>query len=286
MTLEAVIPYLINIAGLQSLAATQRFDSMFVDEGAHWSITDFMYPLQKPVYMFAHGDAEDLKSQLRKILRAGERPLVLSDGIFPAFGKIAPIPDYFKAVEAYGGCMWLDDCHAIGVIGRNGRGTYEHYGLESDRLYFGGTLSKAVGAHGGIIPGKQDFILPIRTGHVANGANASPAAAAGAAVKGMQLLMSNPELRQRLGTNARQLKSGLRAMGFDQDDSPIPIAAWTLKTAEDMDRVHAELMNRGIAIQRTHYVGTGVNGALRAVVFANHKPDQITHLLDELKKVV
>jgi 8-amino-7-oxononanoate synthase len=278
--------YLINIAGLQALAATHQFDSMFVDDGAHWSITDFMYALRKPVYTFAHGDGEDLKNQLKKNLRPGEKPLVLSDGIFPAFGKIAPIPDYFKAIEAYSGCMWLDDCHAIGVIGQNGRGTYEHYGLQSDRLYFGGTLSKAVGAHGGIIPGKQDFILPIRTGHVANGANASPAAAAGAAVKGMQLLMSKPELRQRLGDNARQLKSGLKAMGFDQDDSPIPIAAWILKTAADMDRVHAELMNRGIAIQRTHYVGTGVNGALRAVVFANHRPDQITRMLDELKKLV
>jgi len=69
-------------------------------------------------------------------------------------------------------------------------------------------------------------------------------------------------------------------MGFDQDDSPIPIAAWTLKTAEEMDRVHCELMNRGIAIQRTHCVGTGVNGALSAVVFADHKPEQITRMLE------
>ncbi|MGA8149609.1 MAG: pyridoxal phosphate-dependent aminotransferase family protein [Terriglobales bacterium] len=278
--------YLINIAGLQSLVALRRFDSMFVDEGAHWSITDFMYALQKPVHMFAHGDPEDLRDQLKQNLRPGEKPLVLSDGIFPAFGKIAPIPEYFKAIEPYNGCMWLDDCHAIGVIGNNGRGTYEHYGLQSDRLYFGGTLSKAVGAHGGIIPGAQKFILPIRTGHIANGANASPAAAAGAAVKGMQLLMSKPELRQQLWKNARQLKSGLQAMGFDQDKSGIPIAAWTLKTSEDMDRVHTELMNRGIAIQRTHYVGTGANGALRAVVFANHRPDQISRMLDELKKLV
>lgn len=278
--------YLINIAGLQSLAALRRFDSMFVDEGAHWSITDFMYALQKPVYTFAHGDADDLRNQLRKNLRPNEKPLVLSDGIFPAFGKIAPIPEYFKAVEPYNGCMWLDDCHAIGVIGNDGRGTYEHYGLQSERLYFGGTLSKAVGGHGGIIPGVQEFIFPIRSGHIANGANASPAAAASAAVKGMELLMSKPELRQQLWKNARQLKSGLRAMGFDQDDSVIPIAAWTLKTGEDMDRVHAELMNRGIAIQRTHYVGTGANGALRAVVFANHKPEQIRRMLDELRKLL
>jgi 8-amino-7-oxononanoate synthase len=278
--------YLINIGGFQSLAALRRFDAMFVDDGAHWSITDFMYALQKPVYSFAHGDAESLRAQLKGNLKPGQRPLVVSDGIFPAFGKVAPIPDYFKLVDAYDGCMWLDDCHAIGVLGEHGRGTYEHYGLRSDRLYFGGTLSKAVGAHGGIIPGKQEFILPIRTGHIANGANASPSAAAAAAVKGMELLMAKPELRQQLWRNAHQLKSGLKAMGFDQDDSVVPIAAWTLKTGEDMDRVHAELMNRGIAIQRTHYVGTGVNGALRAVVFANHKPEQINRMLSELRTLV
>ena len=278
--------YLINIAAFQSLAQLQQFDAMFVDEGAHWSITDFMYAVQKPVYTFAHGDPENLGRKLNENLKARQRPLVVSDGIFPTFGKVAPIPDYFKQVEAHDGCMWIDDCHAIGVLGANGRGTYEFYGLRSDRLYFGGTLSKAIGAHGGIIPGKEQFVLPIRAGHVVNGANASPSAAAAAGIKGMELLMTRPELRTQLWRNARQLKAGLKRMGFEQDDSPVPVAAWTLKTGEDMDRVHAELMSRGIAIQRTRYVGAGPNGALRAVVFANHKAEQINRLLTELKSVV
>jgi 8-amino-7-oxononanoate synthase len=278
--------YLINIAGLQSLAQLQRFDAMFVDDGAHWSITDVMYAVQKPVYTFAHGDPENLGRKLKANLKAGQKPLVVSDGIFPTFGKIAPIPEYLKQVEPYDGCMWLDDCHAIGVLGTNGRGTYEYYGLRSDRLRYGGTLSKAVGAHGGIIPGTEEFVLPIRAGHIVNGANASVSAAAAAAVKGMELMMTQPGLRQQLWRNARQLKAGLKAIGFDQDDSPVPIAAWVLKTGEDMDRVHTELMKRGIAIQRTRYVGAGPNGALRAVVFANHRPEQIDRLLGELKSLV
>jgi 7-keto-8-aminopelargonate synthetase-like enzyme len=223
--------YLINIAGLQSLAQLQRFDAMFVDDGAHWSITDVMYAVQKPVYTFAHGDPENLGRKLKANLKAGQKPLVVSDGIFPTFGKIAPIPEYLKQVEPYDGCMWLDDCHAIG-------------------------------------------------------ANASVSAAAAAAVKGMELMMTQPGLRQQLWRNARQLKAGLKAIGFDQDDSPVPIAAWVLKTGEDMDRVHTELMKRGIAIQRTRYVGAGPNGALRAVVFANHRPEQIDRLLGELKSLV
>jgi 7-keto-8-aminopelargonate synthetase-like enzyme len=278
--------YLINIAGFQALTQLRRFDAMFVDEGAHWSITDFMYALQKPVYTFAHGDPEDLSQKLKAHLQAGQKPLVASDGIFPTFGKIAPLLAYFPQVEAYDGCLWVDDCHALGVLGAHGRGTYEHYGLRSERLYFGGTLSKAVGAHGGIITGKEEFILPIRAGHIANGSNASVSAAAAAAVKGLDLMMTQPELRQQLWRNAHQLKSGLKAMGFDQDDTHVPVAAWALKTAQDMDRVQAEMMKRGIAIQRTDYVGAGPKGVLRAVVFANHKPEQIAGMLSELKSLV
>ena len=159
-----------------------------MDEGAHWSITDIMYALQKPVYLFAHGDPEDLERKIKANLKPGEKPLIASDGIFPTFGKVAPIPDYFKIAERYDGCIWLDDCHAIGVLGENGRGTYEYYGLKSPRLFFGGTLSKAVGAHGGIIPGTAELVLPIRAGHIVNGANASLSAAAGAAIKGMELV--------------------------------------------------------------------------------------------------
>jgi 8-amino-7-oxononanoate synthase len=278
--------YLVNIAGFQSLRQLKRFDAMFVDSGSHWSITDFMHALERPVFTFEHGDADDLGRKLKASLGPGQRPLIVSDGIFPTFGKVAPIPDYVKHAQAYGGCMWLDDCHAIGVLGENGRGTYEYYGLKSEGLYFGGTLSKAIGAHGGIVPGREDFVLPIRSGHIINGANASPSAAAAAAVAGMQLMMTDPHLRQQLWRNARRFKAGLRNIGFEQDDSPVPIAAWTLKTSDEMDRIHSELMDRGIAIQRTRYIGAGPNGALRAVVFANHATQQIDHLLDVLKSTV
>ena len=196
------------------------------------------------------------------------------------------LPAYLKIVEPYDGRIWLDDCHAIGVLGPHGRGTYEHYGLNSARLCLGGTTSKALGAHGGIIPGPVEFIREIRAGHVANGANASLSPAAAAAAKGMGLLMAHPELRQRLWSNARTLKAGLSKIGFDQDDSPVPVAAWVLKSGAEMDRVQSELFQPGICIQRTTYVGAGPDGALRAVVFATHSPAQIERLLGELRKLV
>jgi 7-keto-8-aminopelargonate synthetase-like enzyme len=278
--------YLINLSGFQSLVQQKKFDTMFVDDDAHWSITDIMYGLQKPVYLFKHGDPEDLEKQIKANLKPGEKPLVVSDGLFPTFGKIAPVAEHYKIIEKYDGCMWLDDCHSVGVLGANGRGTYEHYGLKSPRLYFGATLSKAFGAHGGMIASNAETIQPIREGHVVNGSNASLTGAAGAAIKGIQLMTAHPEMRQQLWRNARQLKSGLKKLGFDQDDSPVPVAAFMLKTAKDMDRVQDALFQRGISIQRTFYVGAGPEGLLRTVVFATHTPQQIDRLLSELKAVV
>jgi glycine C-acetyltransferase/8-amino-7-oxononanoate synthase len=158
--------------------------------------------------------------------------------------------------------------------------------LKSGRLYFGGTFSKAFGAHGGIIPGDAELVRTIRAGHIMNGASAGPSATAAAAVKGMELVAAHPEWRERLAKNGRRLKTGLQQLGFKMNDSPVPVAAWKLKTGGDMDRVQAELLRRGILIQRTRYVGAGPDGALRAVVFSTHTPDQINHLLTELKTLV
>ena len=278
--------YLANVAGLDALAQLGRFDAIFLDEGAHWSLGDLVPALRRPVVPFAHRDPDDLAAKLRAHLGAGHRPLVASDGVFPTFGTIAPVPAYLAAVQPYEGCVWLDDCHGIGVLGPNGRGTSEHFGLTSQRVFFGGTTSKAIGAHGGIIPGTAELVRLIREGHVVSGSNAPSSAAAAAAVTGMTLMMAHPHLRARLRDNALRLKSGLARLGFPQEDSPVPVAAWALPAAADMDRVHAELMRRDIAIQRTRYIGGGADGLLRAVVFATHEPAQIDRLLSELEAVL
>ncbi len=274
--------YLCNMAGFQALTATAKFDAVFVDEGSHYSVIDFIHLFQLPVVTFAHGEPEDLRKKLRAHLKAEQKPLVVSDGIFPLMGQVAPVPAYVEISAPYGASIWLDDSHGVGVLGAKGRGTYEHYGLESDRFLFGGTFSKAFGSHGGIIPGKKDFIQAIRTGHVMNGATSPTSSAAASALASMELLTQHPEWRIQLWKNARMLKAGLRQMGLAIDDSPVPIAAWTLKSAQQMDRVHQELMNRGICIQRARYVGGGPEGVLRVVVFSSHTAEQIDRLLAEL----
>ncbi len=278
--------YLTDMAALQALRHQHGFDVIFQDAMGHYSLVDFSGSFGLPVVPFAHRDPDDLAKKIKAHLKAGQKPIVLSDGIFPVPGEIAPVPDYVKVLAPYDGLLWLDDCHALGVIGPNGRGTYDHFGVKGARFYFGGTMSKAIGGYGGIVPTTAALATEIRSGHVMAGATMPPSAAAGAAVRGMRLLLAHPEWRTKLWANAKRLKDGIRRMGFPVNDTVVPVVSFALKTAADMERVHTELMNRGIVIQLSHYVGAGPAGVLRMVVFATHTNEQIDRLLAALKALV
>ena len=276
--------YLTNVAGLQALAA--KVDVVFIDDDSHYSLTDFACVIGKPVFTFTHRDAEDLGKKLRAQMKPRQKPLILSDGVFPLFGQIAPVPKYLEVAKEYDPYIWLDDAHSVGVLGENGRGTYDYFGLKSERLLFGGTFSKAFGAHGGVIPGKPEFVQSIREGHVMNGATSSPSPAAASALMGMDLLTNHPEMRTQLWKNAKKVKAGLGRLGIPVDDTVFPAAAWTLKSSDEMNRVHKAMMDRGIAIQRLHYAGGGAEGVLRVVVFSTHTEEQIHRLTEELGRVL
>ena len=158
----------------------------------------------------------------------------------------------------------------------------------SPYLIFCGTLSKAVGGFGGIIPGSREFIrrLKLRSPYF-GGASAPPAPVAAATAKAIELIMADPSMRTRLWANARRLKDGLGGLGFDVDDSPVPVACLVLGNAENMQRIQRELMQRGIAVAyMAAYSGLGPEGALRIAVFATHTPAMISRLLDELRRIV
>jgi glycine C-acetyltransferase/8-amino-7-oxononanoate synthase len=278
--------YLSNTAGIQVLHTTRTFDTIFVDQHAHPCVHDAALSVGVPVHRFGHLDPDDLATQLRQNLRPGQTPLVMSDGLFPTLGRIAPLPDYLEVLEPFAGVVWLDDAHPVGILGPNGRGTAEHFGLESDRVFSGGTLSKAFGGFGGIIPGRADHVSRIRGGPVMIAASPPPSPVAAATLEGIDLVAANPRWRQQLWNNAGLLKHGLNRLGFDVEQNEVPIAAFTLESAARMRQVHAELFERDIAIQYTHYPGAGSQGVLRVVVFSTHTRDHIERLIDELGEVV
>lgn len=277
--------YLSNLVLVQGLA--ENYDRIFMDEIAHFSIRDAVYSVRKPVATFKHRDPEDLRRQLQSELKPKEKPLVITDGLFPTFGLIAPIQEYAKIVDLYDGLICLDDAHAVGVLGPNGRGTYDYYGLKGSRFYFGGTLSKAFGGFGGFVPGAKSFVDKVRsTVGVYSGASPTPTPVAAATLKAIELVSNHPEWREKLRENVAFIKAGMRRLGFDVDDSPVPIVTWTMESAEKMKKIQQALFDRGIAIAYLRYVGAPSGGVLRASIFSTHTRSHLERLLAELGRLL
>ncbi len=163
--------YLSNIAGIAALNQLNKFDVIFIDQASHYCNLEAAYSINKPVFRFKSMDSVDLTQCIESNLKNNQKPLIVTDGMFPIWAKTAPLPDYLKLAEQYNGVIWIDDAHPVGIIGDNGRGTYDYYNLKSDRLYFGATLSKAFGAYGGIVPGNAEFIHAVKTGSVMTGSS-------------------------------------------------------------------------------------------------------------------
>jgi 8-amino-7-oxononanoate synthase len=243
------------------------------------------------VITFRHCDPDDLAAKLAAHLPPGRRPLVMSDGVFPSLGHIAPIPGYADALARYpGGLICLDDAHAGGALGPSGRGTFDYFGLDSARasgptcLYFSGTLSKALGGQGGIISGSREWIDKLKaSSHYFNGASQPAVPVAAASAKALEIVSNHPELRQQLWDNVRRAKAGLARMGLTVDDTPVPIIPLTIGSGNNMDRIQQSLMRQGIAIAYVRaYAGISAEGLLRIAIFATHTPEMIDRLLAEL----
>jgi 8-amino-7-oxononanoate synthase len=290
------------------LALQETFDAVFVDELSHYCVSEAAQLTGRPVFRFRHGDAEDLAASLKANLKAGQRPLVASDGVFAARGTIAPVADYRDVLGEYPeAVLSIDDAHGLGVLGDNGRGTYEHAGLFDcgvnaevmvappcpalpcgPRRLVCGTLSKAFGGFGGIIPGSRGFIERLKaTSHYYSGASAPPVPVAAATAKAIELVQADPDMRTQLWENVARLKSGLRKMGLEVDDTPVPIVCLTFGSAENMQRIQRELMHREICIAyKATYAGLGPEGAIRLAVFSTHTHEMIEQLLEELQRLV
>ncbi|MCU4158126.1 pyridoxal phosphate-dependent aminotransferase family protein [Carboxylicivirga sp. A043] len=278
--------YLSNMAGIQALKAMNKFDVIFMDELVHYCNKEAALIAGVTIYTFKNRDPKDLEEQIQLHLKANEKPLILSDGMFPVWGWMAPVPEYLAIAEKYDGIVWVDDAHPVGIIGANGRGTYDYFSLKSERLFMGATLSKAFGAYGGFILGSEEFIYHVKRGHVIDGSSSPVSAAAGAALKGLQLVEENPEWRNKIRQNALRVKGGLRSIGIDVENNDFPITTFKIGGAEQMQKIHAELLKRNIYIQYTKYIGAGPEGVLRTVMFSTHTNEQIDCLVDNLKEII
>jgi len=285
-TLHLPTGYLGAAALVQASGA--QFEQIFIDNDAHFSLWDAAHLSNLPITPFAHRQPAALTAALRRELRPGERPLLLSDGVFPISGEIAPLPDYLQIIAAYDGQIILDDAHAAGVLGSNGRGTLDHFAVPPGLCRATATLAKALGGHGGLLWGERAWLERIeRASRICAGASPAPLVSAAASARALAIARAQPMLRQRLWHNVAALKRGLRGLGWQLDDTPVPIICLRAERGVSLERLRAGLYQRGIAVELERaYPSAPPGGGLRIAVFATHSAEQLERLVQAVGEMI
>jgi 8-amino-7-oxononanoate synthase len=285
--------YLSNHILVAALAADA--DVVLVDEAAHYCVLEATRLAGKPVHTFRHRDPDNLA----EVAKRHDRVLVMADGVNPSTGTVAPVREYLAALAGRArATLLLDDAHGFGVLGEHGRGLLDEPGLwphvnggspvNGVRVCVGGTLAKALGGFGGIIPGTNEFVERARkSSHYFDGASAPASAEAGATAKALEIVMREPELRSRLRANVRHVRAGLRQLGLTVPDDDMANFGVTIGEAADMKRIHEALKARGLMLPYVGaYSGLPPEGVLRIAIFATHTTEQLDRLLAELRAVL
>ncbi|MER9593028.1 pyridoxal phosphate-dependent aminotransferase family protein [Mesorhizobium australicum] len=267
-------------------ALRDDYDMIFADERCHFSVKDALICSQKPVAFFRHRDPDDLSDQMTRHLGAGQVPNVVTDGVFSSTGALAPLDRYAHLLKSYStGVLCVDDSHGVGVLGATGRGTLEHFGVEGENAYCAGTLSKAFGGFGGIIPASKALAKKIATAGAIAGASFVPIPAAAGAAAGLHLFMNDPTILQALRENVEQMRKGLRILGLSVPDTPVPI--FTIQADVDLKRVNKALRDANIIVKYIKaggYADAPPVETLRVAVFSNHSHGQIDELVSVLAR--
>ncbi len=204
-------------------ALLRRGDIAITDKLDHASIVDGCQMSYAQVKRFAHNDPVSLESLL-KSLPADAGKLVIVDGVFSMEGDIAPLDKIIPLMGKYNCRLMVDDAHAVGVLGKNGRGTAEHFGVEEKVDLIMGTFSKSFATIGGYVVGEHQVITFIR--HQARPlifSAAIPPTAVATVLAALKIIKSEPERRENLWRNARRLTAGLRSMGYNLGTTETPI---------------------------------------------------------------
>lgn len=268
-------------ASILTQATGNQFEHIFIDSSAHFSLWDAAYATNLPITPFHHLRPQSLAEKLRNELHPKERPLVLSDGVFPVSGEIAPLPDYLSLVKPLRGLVYLDDAHAVGVLGKNGRGTAEYFNIVDENCHSSATLAKALGGFGGVIWGAARWVEKLdRASRICAGASPPPLVVAAASAEALAIARTTPELRQQLWANVAQVRNGLCSMGWEMQETTVPILCLESRQGVSLERIKKGLFKQGIAVELVRsYTSTPAGGALRIAIFATHTSAQIDRLV-------
>lgn len=262
-------------------------DHIISDALNHASIIDGCRLSRAKIHVFRHAEAAHAAEILEGLKDLPGRKLLITDGVFSMDGDIGPLDALVPVAENYGAIMMVDDAHASGVLGRNGRGSVDHFGLHGRVHVQVGTLSKAIGALGGYVCGSRDLIEYLY--HRARPflfSTSHPPAVTAACIAAFELLEREPERVEALWTNTRHFQDALRAAGFDTGASQTPITPILVGEARAAMQFSAALFEEGLWATGIGFPTVPKGKArIRTIVTAAHTRAQLEQAVDILARV-
>jgi glycine C-acetyltransferase len=252
-------------------------DAVISDALNHASIIDGIRLCKAKRLRYANRDMDDLERQLKDSAGARFR-MVVTDGVFSMDGYMAPLPEICELADRYDAMVMVDDSHAVGFIGENGRGTHEHHGVMGRIDAITGTLGKALGgASGGYVSGRKELVAMLRQRsrpYLFSNSVAPPIAAASLTV--LELLRSARDLRQRLADNTKLFRSRMAGEEFDILQGEHPIVPVMVGDAALASRMAAVMLEKGVYVIGFSYpVVPQGKARIRAQVSAAHSPEEL-----------
>lgn len=278
-------------ANAGTVAAVLGKDDVIVsDELNHASIIDGCRLSRAGIKVFPHGDIDALKQLLDEtdaVRDAGHHVLVVTDGVFSMDGDIAKLPEIVRAAKEHGAITMVDDAHASGVLGRNGRGTVDHFDLHGQVDIQVGTLSKAIGVLGGYVAGSQTLIdYLIHRGRPILFSTSHPPAVTAACMEAFDILLEEPEIIDKLWENTRFFKKGLEDLGFDTGISQTPITPVIVGEGALAMKLSDRLFEEGVFAQALAFPTVPRGRArVRTIVMATHTQKDLDIALRAFEKV-
>jgi glycine C-acetyltransferase len=262
-------------------------DHIISDELNHASIIDGCRLSKAKIHVFAHRDVEMAEQKIRLLRGVPGRRLLITDGVFSMDGDIGRLAELTAMAERYDAIMMVDDAHSSGVLGRNGRGTVDHFGLHGRVDIQVGTLSKAIGVLGGYVCGSRDLIDYLH--HRARPflfSTSHPPAVAAACLAAFDILEQEPERIERLWSNTQRFQKGLREAGFSTGTSETPITPIMVGDAAKAFEFSRALFDAGVFATGIGFPTVPQGKArIRTIVTAAHTTKQLDDALDTIVRV-
>ncbi len=266
--------YQANLSAISALA--NRRVAVLIDKADHASIYDGCKLSDGEMIRFLHNDFEQLDQLLSKVTQ-DKAAMVVVDGVYSMGGDLAPLPELIEVCKRHEARLLVDDAHGVGVVGRGGRGTGHHFGVEKDVDLIIGTFSKSLASIGGFIAGSADVIEWTKHfGRPGVFSASLPPASVMAATTALEVLMEEPEIVDKLAANGKILRDGLTEAGFDIGPTTTPIVPIVVGDERKMVGFWNELLAKGVYTNAVIMPAVPRGASiLRTSCMATHSEEQI-----------